>query len=249
MSAFASLLTPHASRPRSVFITGTDTNVGKTVVTAAIVVALRQRNIALGVMKPVETGCEISDDHSDAGRLREIAGMAEPLELIAPYRFTAPLVPLAAAHEAGSKVDLAKIHEAYQTVAARYSHVLIEGIGGVRVPITEEGEVIDLIRALASQTVVVGRAALGGVNHAMLTVEALQRRDIPLLAVVLNSAGSAHAMQVTSTVSMLKQLAGVPVLGPLPRLRGMETDWNRTIGLLAQDVTIQRLADLVTAMP
>jgi dethiobiotin synthetase len=236
---------------RGVFITGTDTAVGKTVVTAALIAALRQRHVTVGAMKPVETGCQVSDGESDAVRLRQAAGMAEPLELIAPYRFEAPLAPLAAAQDTGRKIDPAKIHAAYQTIASRYSCVLIEGIGGVRVPITEDVEVIDLIRTLGLPTVVVGRAALGGVNHAMLTVEALQRRNITVLALALNATGPAesHPAQASSTVALLRQMAGVPVLGPVPHSHGMAADWRRATDLLAQDPAIQRLAHLVSAVP
>jgi dethiobiotin synthetase len=234
-----------------VFITGTDTNVGKTVVTAALVAALRQRNIAVGVMKPVETGCDASDRHSDAVRLREIAGMREPLEAIAPYRFAAPLAPLAAALEVGSKIDLTTICDAYRTLVTRYSYMLIEGIGGVRVPITETVDVLALIRALALPTVVVGRAKLGGVNHALLTVDALKQREIGVLALVLIAENPARPspQQVTSTVAMLHQLAGVPVLAPLPWHPGLESDWMEGINLLAQDPSIQHLTDLVTSRP
>src|SRR5438105_15398543 len=101
MTSHASHITHHASRPRGIFLTGTDNAVGKTVVTAALACALKQQGFKVGVMKPVETGLQAGGLQSDAVRLQQAAGVTDPIETISPYRFSAPVAPLAAAEEAG----------------------------------------------------------------------------------------------------------------------------------------------------
>ena len=244
-------LTPRPLPLGGCFITGTDTGVGKTIVTAALALALKRRNGPVGVMKPVETGCDQSDGQADSQRLRQAAGLSEPLELIAPYRFAAPLAPLAAAQEAHRTIDLAHICLAFKRLSARYRHVLVEGLGGVRVPLTDELDLGDLMQRLELRVVVVGRAALGGVNHAMLTLEALQRRGLTVLALMLNASAPAaeDLSQVVSTTLLLQQRAGVPVLGPLPHLPEVQAAWGSGIDELAGHPAIQRLADLVSTQP
>jgi len=154
------------------FIAGTDTGVGKTVVTAALAVCLRQRPLNVGVMKPIETGIPGNGAGSDAERLLAGAAAKDPLELVTPFRFPAPLAPLAAARQAGSTIALDRILAAYRTLAAKHAFMLVEGIGGVLVPITEGSDVRDLISQMDLPVLVVGRASIGGVNHALLTIEA-----------------------------------------------------------------------------
>jgi dethiobiotin synthetase len=251
MSDHPSCLTPHASG--GVFVTGTDTGVGKTVVTAALARALKRHGLRVGVMKPVETGIVPGDAHTDSMRLRQAADVADPSELIGPYRLVAPLAPLAAAEAAGIVIDVPLIEKAFRRLAGRYPVVLVEGVGGIRVPIAEKVDVLDLIQLLGLPTVVVGRAALGGINHALLTVERLQARGLPVLALVLNRPvihdnvvdGSVAEEQMHSTVSLLRRLSGVLILGPIPHLPSIAHTWDEGVGQLAQHDVIQHLVDLV----
>jgi dethiobiotin synthetase len=237
---------------RGAFIVGTDTGVGKTVVTAALAVNLRRRGIALGVMKPIETGASSGDPViSDAARLRSSAGVADVLDLVNPCRFSPPLAPLAAARQAGATIGLEKLLAAFADLAGRYPYVLVEGLGGLCVPLTEREDLRDLVRLIGLPVVVVGRAALGGINQAVLTLEALKSRSIPIVALVLNQVcgmgqGPDDPAQRDSTVQLLRERSGVPVVGPLPYEAAFAADWETGPSKLALDSGIDALADLVT---
>lgn len=239
----------HSSLP-GVFVTGTDTEVGKTLVTAALACRLKQGGAKVGVMKPVETGSGAGSlTLSDGERLKAGAGSDDPLDLISPYRFPAPLAPLAAARQAGVTINPERIRASFETLAARYEVLLVEGVGGVMVPLAEQFNVLDLIDLLGLPVLIVGRATLGGVNHALLTVEALRRRDIAIVGFVLNQPSTpdalSHAQQSQATVSLVKELSNVPVVGPLPYQKELQKDWEGGMAGLAQDQAIRELAGLI----
>lgn len=245
-----SSLIAHRSSLRGVFVTGTDTGVGKTLVAAALARCLDQAGIKVGVMKPVETGSGAgSVIPSDAERLKASIGCADPLDLISPYRFPAPLAPLAAARQAGVAIAVERIMASFETLAARYEFLVVEGVGGVMVPIADRFDVRDLISRLGLPVLIVGRTTLGGVNHALLTVEALRQRDIAIAGIILNRSAARPAplqeQQQEATVSLLKELSGVRVLGPLPHQGGLLEDWDGGLARLAREPVIRELARVV----
>ncbi len=236
-------------QPRGCFVAGTDTGVGKTLVASLLAFCLQRDGIAVGVMKPVETGTD-SPARSDAARLKTSIGCADPLDLISPYRLPAPLAPLAAAREAGVTIDLARIMAAFKELTARHEFLVVEGVGGVMVPLAEQLDVLNLIERLGLPVLVVGRATLGGVNHALLTIEALRRRRIAIAGMILNRptarpASVQERQQQATTVSLLKELSGVRVVGPLPHHAGVEEDWGKGMAGLAVDPATRELVDLV----
>lgn len=233
-----------------VFVTGTDTGVGKTLVSVALVRRLVQTGRSVGVMKPVETGVlpdQLSE--SDAGRLLAAAGTCDGINEVSPYRFPAPLAPLAAASAQGSVIEMQEIVRGYERFAACYSCVVVEGAGGLLVPMGKDWDLRDLIGRLGLPVVLVGRAGLGGINHALLTLEGLRQRHCAVMAVVLNetvlSTTPAQQEQSASTVALLRERAGVPVLGPLPYRSKLGSDWSGGIETLAQSGPIRELADLM----
>lgn len=235
---------------KGLFVTGTDTGVGKTVVSAALVRRLVQMRCSVGVMKPVETGVQSgSPDDSDAGRLMAAAGVVDALDLVCPYRFHAPLAPFAAAQAEGRSIDGQEILRQFERLVARYSLVVVEGAGGLFVPMGEDWSMRDLIARLDLPVVLVGRAGLGGINHALLTLESLERKHIAVMALLLNetrpSLTSVEQEQIASTVSLLHERAGVPVLGPLPYQAWLDHDWSDAVETLAQSSPIRDLADRV----
>lgn len=233
------------------FITGTDTGVGKTLVTAALALCLKQRGVAVGVMKPIETGYRIEGAvESDAVRLRAAAGMTEPVEAMSPYRFPDPLAPLDAARRAGIAIRAVTIIAAFHALTARYPVMLIEGAGGVRAPISEKADMRDLIEQLGLPVIVVGRTAIGSINHVLLTVEALARRRIAIAAIVLNQATNSlptivDGMQQSSTLALLRERSGVPVVGPLPYEPLLQHSWAQGCAAMAGSAAINELADCV----
>ncbi len=235
---------------RGYFITGTDTGVGKTVVTASLARCLSQRGLSVGVMKPVETGHP--NGHaaaSDAERLRAAAGTPDPIEVVSPYRFPQPLAPLAAARLAGVAIDPDHLLGRFEQLARRHSTVLVEGIGGVLVPLSADCSARDLIVRFNLPCLVVGRASLGGVNHALLTAEALRHYRVPMVGIVLNwpAESARDAVQGESTLELVRELGGTRVFGPLPHCPQLGQAWDTGIARLARDPTIIELADLLTA--
>ena len=242
----------HQSSPRGVFITATDTGVGKTLVAAALVAHLRQRGIDVGVMKPVETGVAPSTKaQSDGPRLREAAGSHDPMAEVCPYVFRCPVAPLSAARAEGKTIRVATILHAFRALRRKHDLLIVEGAGGVHVPITGTLDGLDLMERMGLPVIVVGRSDLGGVNHALLTLTALRQRKIPIVALVLNRVRPVRTTiartQEQSTSVLLGRLAKVPVIGPLPYHSGVTRTWPDGILQLAWTVEIMALAKLVSA--
>lgn len=233
-----------------IFVTGTDTGVGKTVVSSALARKLVLMRCSVGVMKPVETGVQSeSADQTDAGRLMAAAGARDALDLVCPYRFRVPLAPFAAAGVEGRCITMQGILRPYAQLAERHGCMVVEGAGGLLVPMGQHWSLRDLIVRLGLSVLLVGRAGLGGINHALLTLECLRREGITVLALVLNETApsntSVEQEQVASTVSLLRATADVPVLGPLPYQARLDDDWPGTIEELARSRLIMDLAERV----
>ncbi len=239
-------------RLSGVFITGTDTGVGKTVVTAALAQYFSQRGIDVGVMKPVETGvASPTAATSDAVRLKAAAAAQDELVLIRPYCFRTPVAPLTAARLERKQIRLCTILSAYRRIRARHDVLLVEGAGGVHVPLTKSVDVLELVQQMELPVIVVGRVGLGGINHARLTIESLRQRKIPVLALVLNQnvrvQGGRAVQQVRSTVALLRELVDVPVIGPLPYAGTLGSGWNRGLEKVVKTAAIMQLAGLITS--
>ena len=218
----------------------------KNIITAALAHCLKQRGLRVAVMKPIETGCsDEPQSNSDAERLTASISDSSPLDLISPYRFTSPVAPLTASRAAGSPTDMGRIAAAFRRMAQERDVVLVEGVGGVMVPVSDKMDVRDVIASLRLPALIVGRAALGGVNHALLTVEALrQRGGIPIIAIALNQV-EAHTNtdQVLSTVDLIRERSGVRVFHPIAYEARACEDWKSGMMAMAQTATIRSLAD------
>lgn len=235
---------------QGVFVTGTDTGVGKTLVTSALVMSLTQRGIDVGVMKPIETGISRSTKaQSDGARLRSAAGSQDPMTDVSPYVFRLPVAPRFAAQTEGTTVRVMTIMRAFRTLRRKHAVMIVEGVGGIYVPINQSLNMLDLICRMKLSAIVVGRSGLGGINHALLTLHALRRRKIPIVALVLNQRHPVRTKialaQEQSTVSLLRLLAGVPVVGPLPYNPSLNRNWNKGLVRLAGTAPITKLARLV----
>jgi len=240
------------SAPRGIFVTGTDTGVGKTLVASALVRCLTQRGIDVGVMKPIEAGVSQSlRMQSDGARLRRVAGISDPMTEVCPYIFRLPVAPLSAARGERTVVRVMTILRAFRNLRQKHTLMVVEGVGGVYVPITQLLNVSDIIYRMKLPAIVVGQAGLGGINHALLTLQALRLRKIPIVALVLNQRHPVRTrtarLQEQSTVSLLRRLAGVPVIGPLPHNPSVGRNWNEGLIRLAGTAPITKLARLVLA--
>jgi dethiobiotin synthetase len=207
-----------ARRPSSaLFVTGTDTGVGKTVVGCAIAEALRRHHVAIGVMKPIETGVG-AQGPLDAISLAEAAGVTDPLELICPQRFELPAAPSVAAELEGRAVDLVAIRAAHAELARRHSFLLIEGAGGVLVPIAAGFMMIDLAAEFGAPLLVVTRASLGTVNHTLLTLEAIERRGLTVAGVVISHGPRPISSSDRANLGALRAELGTRLVGEIEPL-------------------------------
>ena len=200
---------------RGFLVTATDTGVGKTEVACALLEAARASGVDAVGMKPAQSGV-VPGEPSDATLLWEASGRCEPLDAVCPYSLAAPLAPAVAARREGRAIDLARILDGARALAARHELLVVEGAGGVLVPLTETETYADLAVALGLPALVVARAGLGTVNHAALTVEALRRRAVAVEAVILNRTAAADDPSVPHNAAEIARLTGVRTLGPLP---------------------------------
>lgn len=204
---------------RGVFVTGTDTEIGKTFVAAGLAGALAEAGVDVGVMKPVASGSELVC--ADAVELARAAGVSDEMDLICPVRFRHPVAPTAAVSLGEAAADIQAVFEAFRELAGRHDAMIVEGIGGLLVPLTDEMSVADLAARLGLWLLIVAHAGLGTLNHCFLTVEAAQRRGIGIAGIVLNRANPREPSWAERTNrEQLERHAGVPVLAVLPEAEG-----------------------------
>jgi len=212
------------------FVAGTDTGVGKTEIARAICFSLASRGLQPVPLKPVETGCD-PDRPLDALALRAACGSSLPLDEVCPYRFRMPAAPLVAAEAEGAHVDLLRIE---QIVDRARTPIVVEAAGGLLVPLAREQlsldqtdpadrapsqaivTNLDLADRLRLPVVLVARAGLGTLNHCALSIDALERRGLPIAAVVLNRAVPEDDPSVVSNAQWVVEMTGARVLGPGP---------------------------------
>ncbi len=181
---------PELPRLRGLLVTGTDTEVGKTLVAGAIARNLRGRGDSVGVFKPAASGCRRTREglvSADAEFLAACAETTQPLHEITPVRYARALAPNVAAVRERREVDLEAIFDGYRTLAGRGDDVVVvEGVGGLLCPISDDFWVIHLARMLALPLVVVSRAGLGTINHTLLTLHTARRAGLEVAGVVVN---------------------------------------------------------------
>jgi dethiobiotin synthetase len=198
---------------RGLFIVGTDTGVGKTTFSVGLCGALAARGLRVAAMKPCETG-----GGDDAARLIAATGRALDPALCNPYRFALPAAPEVAARADGTRIEVARIEDAYRALAADADWTIVEGAGGLLVPLDETHSFADLIARLALPVIVVARTRLGTINHTLLTVEALRRRGLTLAGVVFSRAQRSVGPEEGETVETIVRHGQLRALGLLPFL-------------------------------
>ena len=162
-------------------------------------------------MKPIATGPK---SENDAVLLKKILRLKDPIELINPISLKYPLAPYPATRLERKKINFKKIFSAYNELSKRHGLVLVEGIGGVLVPITKNYFVADLIKDLKLPTIIVTRTGLGTINHTLLTIEILQKRRIKILGVVMNGYKGKDLSEETNA-EVIEKLSKVPVLAKI----------------------------------
>jgi dethiobiotin synthetase len=206
---------------KGVFITGTDTEVGKTVIAGGAATLLRSRGLRVGVFKPIATGCRkdirLGLVSQDAEFLAACAEATYGLPMICPCCYGTPAAPVVAARHEHRPIDFDAISRSYRYIVENSDFVIVEGIGGLLVPITEKYSVADLAKEFALPVVIVGRSGLGTINHTLLTLEAARARDLSVGGVVLNGYSADGATLAEETAARVIAKAGgvaVPLVVP-----------------------------------
>ena len=202
------------------FVTGTDTACGKTEVSLGLIQALRQRGFKVQGMKPVASGCTAGPRglrNDDAQRLRAQSSRRVPYDWVNPYAFSPPIAPHIAAREAGVEIGLDLIRERAEALAALADGLIVEGVGGWRVPLGPGLAVSDLPRALGLPVILVVGLRLGGINHALLTAESILASGCHLVGWVANQIDPGLARR-EENLATLSSLIRAPSIGFIPWL-------------------------------
>lgn len=227
-----------ADRPATLFVTGTDTGVGKTLVAAALARYARRCGLRVAVMKPCETGVDDPGGLGADGRLlRWAAGSTDDDRLISPYRFPAALSPAQAAGQAGVRIDPGVIAEAFQELSRERDLLVVEGAGGLMVPIQGGFLMADLARLLQLPLLVVSRPQLGTINHTLLTIFAARCMELPIAGFLINRMPGAPDPAEREAPHLLAALASADLLGVLPDVVGTPQE------------QVERLVDAITTLP
>jgi dethiobiotin synthetase len=201
----------------SYFVTGTDTNVGKTLISCALLHGFAARGKRVIGMKPVAAGCDDNGRHEDVTRLSAASNVSASKDQINPYRFAPAIAPHLAAQHAGVSINFARIVESFSALALQADVVIVEGAGGFAVPLNAEQDSADLAVQLALPVILVAGMRLGCLNHALLTAEAIAARGLTLAGWVANVVDAEMAM-LNENIAALRQRIAAPLLGVVPYL-------------------------------
>ena len=239
-----------------VFITGTDTDVGKTVISAGLAFVLRDRGMRVGVMKPVSTGCYGGGERlvsQDAVFLMEAAQNEYP-PLTSPSRFRNALAPSAAAMLEKKEVDVPHILKSFRTLQKHYDFIIVEGVGGLMVPLKKDYYVANLIRDMGLPIVIVSYAGLGAINHTLLTVDAATIRGLEVRGIIFNRVSvTNYSLAELTNPKVIHDLSGIPILGSLPNIEGLNMDncqFGRLKEIFQERIRIDKISgNFVCATP
>ena len=199
---------------KGVFVTGSDTGVGKTVIAGAIAAAIKAQGLDVGVMKPVASGAKKIDGKlvsEDAVYLKKIIDSTDDDDLVNPVRLEPSIAPTMAASKGGVPIDIDKIWKAYEALTNKHDFVVVEGIGGLMVPIDDTLFVADLVSKMDLALVIVSSDYLGAINHTLLTVEYARSRNIRIKGIVINMLKNGDDF-----VREIEKYSSVPILGTIP---------------------------------
>ncbi|MBW8811303.1 MAG: dethiobiotin synthase [Lysobacter sp.] len=213
-----SLRLPHGPIPKGVFVTGTDTGIGKSLASATLLHCLRSLGARAVGMKPVASGCDATSEgwrNEDALLLQAASAPTPRYDDVNPYALPQPLAPEIAAALAGVEIALAPIQQAYARLSAQADTVVVEGVGGWAAPISAELDQVDLVRALDLPVVLVVGMRLGAINHARLSARAIQADGARLVGWIANGIDP-HMASAEENFQILCRRLPVPCWGRLP---------------------------------
>ncbi len=222
---------------KGIFITGTDTDVGKTTVALGLIAALQEKGLSVGVMKPVSAGCEQTSKglrNKDAVLLMQQASVEFPYEVVNPYAFEPAVAPHIAAAEAGIEIEIEMIRQSYLNIAEEVDIVVVEGAGGWLVPINEKENMADVVKALSLDVITIVGIRLGCLNHALLTSQSIEASGLNHRGWIANHL-SPDVKSAQENINTLRARIAAPLLG--------EIEFNEVAGsnVIAGQLNIDQL--------
>lgn len=231
------------SKHKGLFVTGTDTGVGKTLIAGAIANILRQAGEKVGVFKPVATGCRHEREGLVSGDAEFLAYCADSefsLEKINPVTFGTPAAPFACERLENKKVDLEKIIAAYNFICSETDCIIVEGIGGIRVPITDGLDVLTVAKAFGLPVIIVARPNLGTINHTLLTIDAVKSVNLPLAGIIISGYDESKADYAEQTgPPVISEVGETQILAIVP----YDYQTNIEKGVIG-DIVLDSLSDI-----
>ena len=205
---------------KPLFVTATDTDIGKTYVCAGLAYALKKSGIDVGIMKPFACGVKqkIGFSSNDLTILTNAAMVDDAEDIINPFFFPIPASPYTAAKNLGVKIDVEHVMECFRKLDEIHDIVLIEGIGGIMTPILKDYAIIDLIKDLMANTIIVTSSKIGTVNHTVLTYNMCKNMNIPIKGLIINNFDST-GYPIPELERDLSALTDLPVLCSLPHMK------------------------------
>ncbi len=206
------------------FITGTDTDVGKTWISLGIVEALKQQGKKVGVMKPISAGCEKTANglhNEDAILLQKHSNIEQDYDQINPYAFEPAIAPHIAAADAGVRIDIETLHQQLHTIKQHSDSVVVEGAGGWLVPLNDFQTMADMAKRFELPVILVVGMRLGCLSHALLSVEAIRASGLPLVGWIANQV-STEMNCLDENIKTLQQMIDAPMLGQIPHLEWLD---------------------------
>lgn len=211
---------------RGIFITGTDTDVGKTWIASGIAAALHKRGIDVGVYKPFMSGYKREDSQSDAAILKAMSGDGNALDQINPYAFEEPLAPYVVASRQGLDIRQADVTTHFKTIQPTHDFFIVEGAGGLMAPLGQDFHVGDLAADFGLPVVMIAKCGLGTVNHTLLTIEKLRQLGLEITGIIMNGFhDDVTDVPEQTNRALLEAFTDVPIIGEVPfryRLRKSE---------------------------
>lgn len=224
-------------------VVGTDTGVGKTTAAVALIHAFRRKGLRVAAMKPVAAGCEITGgqfEHADVRALAAASNVSADRRLMNPYAFVPPIAPHIAAEQTGVRIEREKILSAYAALARAADVVIVEGVGGFRVPLGEHWDTADMAVALGLPLILVVGLRLGCLNHALLTWEAIERRDLKCAGWIGNTLDP-DMTGLMENQAALRQRLPSPCLGVLAYQGGSAAKMLDGVSAHVESINISKL--------
>ena len=227
---------------KSYFITGTDTGVGKTTITAALAACIKKLGIDVGIMKPVATGIPQKSGFksSDVSILYHACGVDDSEDLVNPIFMPIPSSPYDASKMLDLKFDREIIFEKYEKLKHKHKMLLVEGIGGIMTPLSKDYFVADMIKNMNLEAIIVTRSTLGTLNHTMMTVNACHDYEIPINGIIINNYDERGDPAEKNSPSTIHEITNIPILGIVPFVRDYQ-NLDVMISLVEKNIDLKSI--------